>query len=193
MGTEHALGVFSSRRWIGGKEMADEEWARGVHPSAEGGTELTEADITEVLQLASGGFPDDGERHRGPLQSVLAFASVLARNDFPNYGGGDPPLIEREYWLRIPQRALQKAGMAGLDGLVILHVHYAGVWDRADDTTAFDKKRSIITQINARYTGSMWTEARVMPVLGSPEAPIRWKWREPTQRRLTESTPALQD
>jgi len=40
--------------------MADEEWARGVHPSAEGGTELTEADITEVLQLASGGFPDDG-------------------------------------------------------------------------------------------------------------------------------------
>ena len=88
---------------------------------------------------------------------------MLARNDFPNYGGGDPPLIEREYWLRIPQRALQNAGMAGLDGLVILHVHYAGVWDRADDTTAFDKKRSIITQINARYTGSMWTEARVMP------------------------------
>ena len=58
--------------------MADEEWARGVHPSADRCTELTEAEITEVLQLASGGFPDDGERHRGPLQSVLASASVLS-------------------------------------------------------------------------------------------------------------------
>jgi hypothetical protein len=60
---------------------------------------------------------------------------------------------------------------AGLDGLVILHVHYAGVWDRADDKIAFDEKRSIITQINARYTVGMWTEAQVMQILGSAEAP----------------------
>ena len=82
---------------------------------------------------------------------------------------------------------------AGLDGLVILHVHYAGVWDRADDKIAFDEKRSIITQINARYTGGMWTEDQVVLVLGSPEAPSEWRWRDPTQRRLTEYTPALQD
>ena len=226
--------------------MADEEWARGVHPSSDWCTERTEADITEVLQLAAGRFPDDGERHHGPLQLVQRFlastvrlcnmtwsarslkvatprrmrrgvwreevrtrgqagaqvwarelmscckaASVFARNDFPNYGGGDPPLIEREYWLQIPRRELQKRGMAGLDGLVILHVHYAGVWDLADDKTAFDKKRSIITQIKASYTGGKWTEAQVVLVLGSPEVPSEWSWRDPAQRDLTESTPAL--
>ena len=85
------------------------ESAHGVHPSAARCPELTELssadEVAEMLQLAAGGFPDDGERHRGPLQCVLASASVLARNDFPYYGGGDPPLIEREYSLRAPRRA----------------------------------------------------------------------------------------
>jgi hypothetical protein len=135
---------------------------------------------------------------RGPqfvqhFKRFLESASVLARNDFPYHGGGDPPLIEREYWLRVTRSALQKAGLPRLDGLVILHVRYAGVWDQADDQTAFDKKRSTITQIHARYTGGMWTEAQVKQVLGSPEAPSEWSWRDQTQRNLTEYTPALQD
>ena len=73
---------------------------------------------------------------------------------------------------------------AGLDGLVILHVHYAGVWDRADDKIAFDEKRSIITQINARYTVGMWTEAQVMQILGSAEAPWRWSDTPPSATSL---------
>jgi hypothetical protein len=179
--------------------LAREGESDGVHPSATRCPELTELssadEVAEVLQLAACGSPDDGERHRGPqfVQRFLESASVLARNDFPYHCGGDPPLIEREYWLRVPRWALQNANLASLDGLVILHVRYAGVWDLGDDQTAFDKKRSIITQINARYTGGIWTEAQVVLVLGSPEAPSEWSWRDPAQRRLTEYTPALQD
>jgi hypothetical protein len=111
---------------------------------------------------------------------------VIARHDCP-YDGGGRPRIEREYWLR-------DAGLAGLDGLVILHVRYAGVWERADDQAAFDEKRSIITQIKARYTGGKKRkEVQAMQVLGSPEAPSEWRWRDPVRRHLTEYTPALQD
>jgi hypothetical protein len=176
----------------------EEKSAHGMHPSAAMCPELMELssadEVAEVLQLAACGFPNDDERHRGPqfVQRFLESASVLARNDFPYHGGGDPPLIEREYWLRVTRSALQKAGLPRLDGLVILHVRYAGVWDQADDQTAFDKKRSTITQIHARYTGGMWTEAQVKQVLGSPEAPIGWRWRDPRERNLTEFTPALQ-
>ena len=111
---------------------------------------------------------------------------MIARHDCP-YDGGGRPRIEREYWLR-------DAGLAGLDGLVILHVRYAGVWERADDQAAFDEKRSIITQIKARYTGGKKRkEVQAMQVLGSPEAPSEWRWRDPARRHLTEYTPALQD
>ena len=64
--------------------MADEEWARGVHPSSDWCTELTEADITEVLQLAAGRFPDDGERHHLMMMSH----HFLLGNDTPSLFGG---------------------------------------------------------------------------------------------------------
>jgi hypothetical protein len=143
------------------------------------------------------------------LQRDPSIASVLAKNDFPYHGHGPgAPRIEREYWLQVSLSSL-----ASRDGFVILHVHYAGEWKSSDDQATFDRKRSTITQINARHTwdgssgrkfpkpvqdpgGALdgkWREGRGEPLLGSTEAPHGWRWREASERNLTAFTPCLQD
>ena len=72
------------------------------------------------------------------------------------------------------------------------------VWKSSDDQATFDRKRSTITQINARHTwdgssgrkfpkpvqdpgGALdgkWREGHGEPLLGSTEAPHGWRWRE---------------
>ena len=132
--------------------------ARGAHPSSPVGTELTEAEIAEVLAAFSRADAGQGSTSRklGPggvrtflaeLQRDPSIASVLAKNDFPYHGHGPgAPRIEREYWLQVSLSSL-----ASRDGFVILHVHYAGEWKISDDQATFDRKRSTITQINARH------------------------------------------
>lgn len=200
----------------------------GLHPSAAGDSsnELTEAETEEVLSA----FRHAGAHNTGSqgalrqlgssgvksflkeLQRDPNVATVFAKNDFPYKGHGAHALIEREYWLRVKRSSLQDPALAGRDEFIILHVHYAGDWNRLDDQSTFDRKRSTITQINARHTcdGSgpkfhkpcqdpggeldgKWREERGTPVLGSWEAPHGWRWRDPAQRNLTDATPCLQD
>jgi ankyrin repeat protein len=195
----------------------------GVHPSAAGDSsdELTEAETEEVLSA----FRHAGAHNTGSqgalrqlggsgvksflkeLQRDPNVATVFAKNDFQYQS-----LIEREYWLRVKRSSLQDPALAGRDDFIILHVHYAGDWNRSDDQATFDRKRSTITQINARHTcdGSSpkfhkpcqdpggelhgkWREERGTPVLGSSQAPDGWKWRDPAQRNLTDATPCLHD
>jgi hypothetical protein len=200
----------------------------GLHPSAAGDSsnELTEAETEEVLSA----FRHAGAHNTGSqgalrqlgssgvksflkeLQRDPNVATVFAKNDFPYKGHGAHALIEREYWLRVKRSSLQDPALAGRDEFIILHVHYAGDWNRLDDQSTFDRKRSTITHINARHTcdGSgpkfhkpcqdpggeldgKWREERGTPVLGSWEAPHGWRWRDPAQRNLTDATPCLQD
>ena len=119
-------------------------------------------------------------------------------------------LIEREYWLKICRENLSKQELAGKDGFIILHVHYSGEWRAWDTQADFDKKRSIITQINGRHTWDdsrdlrerffkkcleldKWREASGTPILGNREAPDGWKWRDDSNRRLTDHTSCLRD
>jgi len=127
------------------------------------------------------------------LQRDSNIVTVVARNDFPYKGRGLQPLIEREYWLRVKRSSLKDPALAGRDDFIILHVHYAGDWNRFDDQATFDRKRSTMTQINARHTcdGSgakfhkpcqdpggeldrKWREERGTPVLGKTSG-LKWK------------------
>ncbi len=101
--------------------------------------------------------------------------------------------IEREYWLKVSDNALpSKQGLAGTDGYVIMHVHYAGNWDAGDLWKQRKRKRSTITQVNIRHTWHIgrpekekfvmkcealnrWPERTGTPIL---EAPDGWLWRE---------------
>ena len=72
--------------------------ARGAHPSSPVGTELTEAEIAEVLAASSNADAGHGSTSRklgsggvrtflSALQRDPSMASVLAKNDFPYHGG----------------------------------------------------------------------------------------------------------
>ena len=123
-----------------------------------------------------------------------------------------PPVsfYRREYWLKNSQEMLANTELAGKDGFMILHVHYSGEWRASDTPADFDKKRSIITQINGRHTWDdcrdmrelffkkcfeldKWREAKGTPILGNREVPSGWKWRDDSSRRLTGDTSCLRD
>mmetsp|Transcript_18709 Transcript_18709/g.61423 ORF Transcript_18709/g.61423 Transcript_18709/m.61423 type:complete len:861 (-) Transcript_18709:92-2674(-) len=92
--------------------------------------------------------------------------------------------IEREYWLKLDRIDRR---VAGEDGYVILHVHYAGKWTAARDR----RDTSMITQLNIRHTTrkvelayhrkcvdlNKWKERHGSEVL--PNLPAEgWRWRE---------------
>ena len=190
-------------------EMQTDPTPSGVHPSMTGYSEMTKAETEEFLttfchaadpvhgqpegvalrQLGSSGVKSFLQE----LQRDSNIVTVVAKNDFPYKGRGLQPLIEREYWLRVKRSSLQDPALAGRDDFIILHVHYAGDWNRFDDQATFDQKRSTITQINARHTcdGSgpkfhkpcqdpggeldrKWREERGTPVLGKTSG-LKWK------------------
>jgi len=137
-------------------------------------------------------------------------ATVHAYNDF-RYTAKNSlsiPLIEREYWLKMSGETLPE--LMGKDGFIILHIHYSGEWRDSDTLAVFNKKRSIITQINGRHTWDdschisdrffkkcwdldKWREARGTEILGNHEAPNGWRWRDGSQRNLTVDTSCLRD
>jgi len=72
----------------------------------------------------------------------LSIATFCAFSDFPYRGK-----VEREYWLALSRDALStaNAGLAGSDGLAILHVHYLEKWPHQGQL-------KMISQINIRHT-----------------------------------------
>jgi hypothetical protein len=90
-------------------------------------------------------------------------SQVVGFNEFPYMNGcckekshpqtcKDKWLIEREYWVRL-DRVGKK--LAGDDGFLIVHVHYAGKWLDVPNC----RDRTVITQINFRHTTKRVEEA----------------------------------
>jgi len=85
--------------------------------------------------------------------------------------------------------------LAGKDGFVLLHIHYKGEWSWDDNKDTYDKKRSIITQINGRHTWDdsrdprenffkkcenldKWREDSGTPIFGNKVTRAEWNWRD---------------
>eukprot|EP00961_Rhodomonas_salina_P023076 309466-Rhodomonas_salina.1 len=113
-------------------------------------------------------------------------AAVIGFNEFPHTHGrtlvGSNREIVREYWFEVDTG---DARIAGQDGFVILHVHFAGKWHELRD----QRDRSTISQINIRHTArreedawkkcadlDKWREQYGEFVVR--RFPGGWKWKE---------------
>ncbi len=154
-----------------------------------------------------------------PVDSFLQFlteldrnpsiATVIARNDF-SYRGREEEHghVCREYWVRVSQSS--RDILACPDDLFILRIHYAGDWNESDDQATLDRKRSVVLQMNFRYTRDVSSDRRGLRcrdpggeldgkyrerfgkvVLDNKNAPHGWRWRDPEQRNLTDRTAIL--
>eukprot|EP00961_Rhodomonas_salina_P144384 1944161-Rhodomonas_salina.1 len=125
------------------------------------------------------------------VQNEGFIADVIGFSEFPYSRGntleGRDREIETEFWFEINTK---DSALSGEDGLVILHVHYAGKWH-------FDwwkRDRSTVTQINIRHTTSYeekafhrkcqdlgkWREKYGKPLLQNLHG--GWKWRDHPDR-----------
>jgi len=214
--------VLSNRCCAAWQIVTTHKSEAGAHPSYGLRFKLKEAEVEAELTATFFNAPVDKTTRQLNVDGVKSFLEELKRNpnvatvhafsDFPYTKNNSlrVPLIEREYWLKISRETLVNKKLAGKDGFIILHVHYSGEWRESDTQADFDRKRSIITQINGRHTWDdsrdlrerffkkcleldKWREAKGTPILGNREAPSGWKWRDDSSRRLTVDTPFLRD
>jgi hypothetical protein len=127
-------------------------------------SELTEDDIAAILKpvpACRSLTPIDVADLLQEFERNPEIATIVAYNDFPYTRNNTltPPEIEREYWVKVDRSSLKNHALAGHHSFVIFHVHYKGTWVKSDDQTMFDRKRSIIAQINARHTWDGRNEA----------------------------------
>jgi len=97
----------------------------------------------------------------------LSIATFCAFSDFPYRGK-----VEREYWMALSRDALSAAhaGLAGSDGLAILHVHYLEKWPHQGQL-------KMISQINIRHTWNGIGDRWYRPCI-DPGGALDGKWRE---------------
>ena len=138
-----------------------------------------------------------------------SIATVVLRKDF-SYRGSEEAHVCREYWVRVSQSS--RDILACPDDLFILQIHYAGDWNESDDQATLDRKRSVVLQMNFRYTCDVspgpfspgpqcrdpggeldgkYRERLGTVVLNNKDAPDGWRWRDPEQRNLTDRTSIL--
>ena len=121
----------AARCWIARGEALERAFAREFGPGPTGpDATAPPAAQGSTRQLA----PSSVLALLDELKREPDVATICAFNDFAYKGRDETPKVEREYWLKLSGTKLlagglsgkKLAGVTGADGLIIMHVHYAG-------------------------------------------------------------------